>query len=119
MGSTTDPWRTAQARHRYRADERGQVHGTEETPTVAGLEHVSAQPSGRHRRYGSVRGADNLVPASVQSADPAACPTPDSVPTGHHTADRGTDYTAADRRLRMQAGSSRPCPRTRPILSRG
>jgi transposase InsO family protein len=36
MGSTTDPWRTAQARHRYRADERGQVHGTEETPTVAG-----------------------------------------------------------------------------------
>ena len=45
-GAPADSWRTSQARHRYRADERGQVHGTEETPTVAGLEDVSAQPCG-------------------------------------------------------------------------
>src|SRR5262245_56560028 len=37
VGSTTDSWRTAQARHRYRADKRGQIHGPEATPTVAGL----------------------------------------------------------------------------------
>jgi hypothetical protein len=36
MGRTTDPWRTAQARDRYRADERGQVPGTEETPPSQG-----------------------------------------------------------------------------------
>jgi hypothetical protein len=34
--------------------------------------HVSAQPCGRHRRDGPVRGADNLVPTSVRSAHPAA-----------------------------------------------
>src|SRR5438132_6401025 len=108
MGSTTDPWRTAQAGHRYRADERGQVHGTQETPTVAGLEHVFAQPCGRHRRDGPVRGADNLVPASVRSAHPAARPAPDSVARGDNTSDRGMDCPAADRGLRMEAGSSLP-----------
>ena len=30
VGSSTDPWRTAQTRHCYRADERRQIYGAEE-----------------------------------------------------------------------------------------
>ena len=37
MGSPADPWRTAQTRHCYRADECSQVYGAEEGATLAGL----------------------------------------------------------------------------------
>src|SRR5262249_1453843 len=72
VGSTTGSWRTAQTRHRYPANNGGQIHGPEATPTVAGLEDVSAQSRRRHRCDGPVRGADNLVPASVRAAHPTA-----------------------------------------------
>src|SRR5258708_24180569 len=40
MGSAADPRRVAQARHRRRTDERGQVYGQKTWPTVARLEDV-------------------------------------------------------------------------------
>src|SRR6202051_2025657 len=33
VGSAVDPWRTPQDRHRYRTDQRGQVHGQAKRPT--------------------------------------------------------------------------------------
>src|SRR5271166_3292150 len=72
VGSSTDPWRTAQTRHRYRADECGQVYGAEERATVTGLADISTQPCRRYRRHGPVRGADDFFPASLWSSDPAA-----------------------------------------------
>src|SRR5258705_11551297 len=61
VGSATDSWRTAQARHQYRTDERGQVYGQAKTPAVPRLEDLYPRPCRRHRGYGSVCRADNLV----------------------------------------------------------
>src|ERR1700721_2495282 len=36
VGSASDPWRTPQARRRYRTDERGQVHGQATRPAAQG-----------------------------------------------------------------------------------
>jgi hypothetical protein len=47
VGSAADPRRVAQARHRYRPDERGQVYGEETRATVARLEDVSSTISFR------------------------------------------------------------------------
>src|SRR6266702_878431 len=71
MGCTADPRRTAQARHRCRADECSQVHGAAEATALPGLDDFSAQSCRRDRRDGSFRGADDFVPASVWLADPA------------------------------------------------
>jgi len=38
VGSPADPWRTAQARHRYRADHGRKIHGEVEAATIARLE---------------------------------------------------------------------------------
>src|SRR6202021_1389275 len=61
VGSAADPWRTPQARHRYRTDERGQVHGQAKRPAVPRLEDVPPPPCRLHRCDGYVRRADNLV----------------------------------------------------------
>src|SRR6476660_3483710 len=37
VGSAADPWRTPQARHRYRTDQRGQVHGQAKRPAIPRL----------------------------------------------------------------------------------
>src|SRR5882757_10039426 len=50
VGSAADPWRTPQARHRYRTDQRGQVHGQAKRPAIARLEDVPSQSCRRHRR---------------------------------------------------------------------
>jgi hypothetical protein len=71
-GAPRNPWRTAQTRHRYRADECVQIYGAEERATVTGLADLSTQPCRRHRRHGLVRGADDFFPASLWSSDPAA-----------------------------------------------
>src|SRR5262245_47945931 len=44
VGRAADPRRTAQARHRCRADECGQVHGAKEGAAVPGVEDLCAQP---------------------------------------------------------------------------
>jgi hypothetical protein len=41
VGSASDPWRVAQARRRYRTDQRGQVHGQATRAAVPRLEHSS------------------------------------------------------------------------------
>src|ERR1700692_4148505 len=43
VGSASDPWRVAQARHRDRPDQRRQIHGQAETPAVARLENLYPQ----------------------------------------------------------------------------
>src|ERR1700693_1717383 len=60
MGSAADPWRVAQARHRNRADECGQVYGQATRPAVPRMEDIPPQSCRWHRRDGSVRRADNL-----------------------------------------------------------
>src|ERR1700726_3661470 len=74
VGSASDPWRTPQARRRYRPDERGQVHGQATRPAVARLEDVPPQPRRRDRCDGYVRRADNLVSPALWSADHGAGP---------------------------------------------
>src|SRR6267142_5789875 len=68
MGSATDPWRVAQARHRNRADECGQVYGQEARTTVARLEDFPSQSCGWDRCDRSVRRADNLVSFALWTA---------------------------------------------------
>ena len=48
LGSAADPWRTAQAWHRCRADHRGKIPGQEKAAAIAGLEDLSAQSCRRH-----------------------------------------------------------------------
>jgi hypothetical protein len=52
----------SQAWHRDRPDQRRQVYGAEERPSVAGMEDVPSQSCGWHCRNGRLRRADNLVP---------------------------------------------------------
>jgi hypothetical protein len=44
VGSASDPWRTPQARRRYRTDQRGQVHGRATRPAIPRLEDIPPQP---------------------------------------------------------------------------
>src|ERR1700720_3439867 len=66
LGSATDPWRATQARHRDRTDQRGQVHGQAKRPTIPRLEDVPSQSCRRHRRDGSVRRTDDLIPSALR-----------------------------------------------------
>src|ERR1700730_3356755 len=43
VGSAADSWRVAQARRRYRTDQRGQVHGQATRPAVPRLEDIPPQ----------------------------------------------------------------------------
>ena len=40
VGSAADPWGTAQARHRYRTDERGQIYGQAKRLSISRVEDV-------------------------------------------------------------------------------
>jgi hypothetical protein len=40
VGCAADPWRAAQARHRYRTDERGQVYGQAKRAAISRVEDV-------------------------------------------------------------------------------
>src|ERR1700692_2700902 len=44
VGSASDPWRTPQARGRYRTDQRGQVHAQAKRPAVPRPEDIPPQP---------------------------------------------------------------------------
>src|SRR6187455_2142776 len=61
LGSATNSWRAAQARHRNRTDQRGQVYGQAEMSAIPGLEDVPPQSCRRHRGDGSVRRTDDLI----------------------------------------------------------
>src|SRR5580700_9982583 len=53
VGSAADPWRTPQARQRYRTDQRGQVHGQAKRPAIPGLEDVPSQSCRRNGAEGT------------------------------------------------------------------
>src|ERR1700737_4324251 len=69
VGSAETPRRASQARHRDRPDQRRQVYGAEEGPSLAGMGDVPSQPCGWHCRNGPLRRADNLFPAALWFAD--------------------------------------------------
>src|SRR6202043_2783290 len=43
VGTASDPWRVAQARHRDRPDQRRQIHGQAKTPAVPRVENLYPQ----------------------------------------------------------------------------
>src|SRR5277367_3712378 len=69
VGSAADPWRTPQARHRYRTDQRGQVHGQAKRPAIPRLEDVPSQSCRRDRCDGLVRRTDNLISSALRLVD--------------------------------------------------
>src|SRR5260370_38931263 len=69
VGSTEDPWRASEAWHRCRPDQRGQIYGAGEGPSLAGMEDVPSYPCCWDCRDGPVRAADNLVSAALSLAD--------------------------------------------------
>src|SRR5258706_8160003 len=91
MGSAADPWRVAQAWHRNRADECGQVYGQAARPAVPRMEDIPPQSRRRHCRDGSVRRADNLVSSALWTADRGARPTTDRMARRHSASDRRMD----------------------------
>src|SRR5580704_16962100 len=72
VGSASDPWRTPQARRRYRTDQRGQVYGQAKTPAVPRVENLYPQSRSWDRCDGYVRRADNLVSPGLWIADHGA-----------------------------------------------
>src|ERR1700675_4138758 len=105
VGSASDPWRVAQARRRYRTDERGQIHGQAKTPAVPRLENLYPQSCRRHRGYGSVCRADNLVSPALWIADHGARPATYSVVWRHSASNRGMDRKSGHGRMRVGTGS--------------
>ena len=66
LGRAEDPRRAPQARHRHRADERGEVYGAEAATAVSRLEDLPAQSCRRHRRDGSLRGPNRFLSPALR-----------------------------------------------------
>ena len=81
-GAPPHPWRTAQARHRCRPDERCKVYGAGEARALAGLEDLSVQSRRRHRLGGPVRRADSFLSATLRFSGFAAPSTSNHVAGG-------------------------------------
>src|SRR5258706_11230983 len=105
VGSASDPWRTPQARRRYRTDQRGQVHGQATRPAVPRLEDIPPQSRGRGRCDGYVRRTDNLVSPALWIADHGARPATYSVVWAHSASNRRMDPKSGHASIRMGAGS--------------
>src|SRR5713226_8849082 len=105
VGSASDPWRTPQARRRYRTDQRGQVHGQATRPAVPRLEDIPAQSRRRDRCDGYVRRADNLVSPALWIADHGARPATYSVVWRHSASNRRMDRKSGRGSMRVGAGS--------------
>src|SRR5258708_18473606 len=105
VGSASDPWRTPQARRRYRTDQRGQVHGQATRPAIPRLEDVPSQSCRRHCRDGSVRRTDNLVSSSLRLVDCEAWSTADFMVLRHTASDRRLDRKSDPGSLRVGTGS--------------
>src|SRR5580692_8216054 len=106
VGSAADPWRTAQARRRYRTDQRGQVHGQAKTPAVPRLENLYPQSCRRHCGDGSVCRADNLVSPALWIADHGARSATYSVVWGHSASNRRMDRKSGHASMRVGKGSA-------------
>src|SRR5258705_4116837 len=112
VGSASDPWRTPQARHRYRTNQRGQVHGQAKSPAIPRLEDVPSQSCRRHRRDGSVRRTDNLIWSALRLVDCGAWSTADFMVLRHSTSDRRLDRKSDHGSLRL--GTSSPLSHSSP-----
>src|SRR6185503_5277616 len=111
MSSANPLWgapRASQAWHRDRPDQRRQVYGAEEGPSLAGMEDVPSQPCGWHCRNGPLRRADNLVPAALWFADHGPWPAADPVVWGDRAPDGRMDRQSAHRSLQLGAKPSLP-----------
>src|ERR1700726_1615890 len=106
VGSAADPWRTPQDRHRYRADERGQVHGQAKRPAIPRLEDVPSQSCRRHRRDGYVRRTDNLISSALRLVDCGAWSTADFIVWRHSASHPGMGRKSDHGSLRL--GTSSP-----------
>src|SRR3977135_1564938 len=105
VGIAADPWRTPQARRRYRTDQRGQVHGQATRPAVPRLEDIPPQSRGWDRCDGYVRRADNLVSPALWIADHGARPATYSVVWRHSASNRRMDRKSGPASMRLGAGS--------------
>src|SRR3984885_10421853 len=105
VGSAADPWRVAQARRRYRTDQRGQVHGQATRPAVPRLEDIPPQSRGWDRCDRYVRRADNLVSPALWIADHGARPATYSVVWRHSASDRRMDRKSGHGIMRLGTGS--------------
>src|SRR5271168_2159529 len=119
VGSAADPWRTPQARHRYRTDQRGQVHGQAKRPAIPRLEDLYPQSCRRHRGYGSVCRADNLVSFALRFIDHGAWPAADSMVWRHIASNRGMDRKSDHGSMRLGTSSPLSDPRPGSGLWRG
>src|SRR5271155_5914050 len=106
VGSAADPWRTPQARHRYRTDQRGQVHGQAKRSAIPRLEDVPSQSCRWHRRDGSVRRTDNLISSTLRLVDCGAWATADFMVWGPSASDPRLDRKSDHGSLRL--GTSSP-----------
>src|SRR5262249_54537274 len=100
LGSAEDPWRTAQARHRYRTDYGSEIHGEEATSSIPGPEDLSSQPCRCDRIDGSVRGADSfrlLYGLLIFAAFSMEA----SMAGRHYASERPMDRPPGDRSLRL------------------
>src|SRR3982074_1368631 len=105
VGSASDPWRTPQARRRYRTDQRGQVHGQATRAAVPRLEDIPPQSRGWDRCDGYVRRADNLVSPALWIADHGARPATYFVVWRHSASNRRMDRKSGHASMRLGAGS--------------
>src|SRR5229473_1527464 len=119
VGSAADPWRTPQARHRYRTDQRGQVHSQAKRPAIPRLEDFYPQSCRRHRGYGSVCRADNLVSFALRFIDHGAWPAADSMVWRHIASNRGMDRKSDHGSMRLGTSSPLSDPRPGRGLRRG
>ena len=92
-GERQDRWRASQARHR--PDQRRQVHGAEEGPSLAGMEDVPSEPCGWHYRNGPLRRDDDFIPAALWFADHGPWPAADPVVWDHRAHDDRLDCQSA------------------------
>ena len=79
--------------------------------SLAGLEDVSSQSCGRHRRDGPVRCADGVVPAALWAFDREPQPSADRVAWRHGASNGGVAGQPTHTGLRLGPGTVVPDPR--------
>ena len=105
VGSATDSWRTAQAWHRNRTDQRGQVYGQAERPAILGLEDVPPQSCRRHRGDGSVRRTDDLISLALWLVNHGAWSTTGFMVWRYSASDRRMDRKSDHASMRLGTSS--------------
>jgi len=92
VGSAADTWRIADARHRSRRINRGEVYDQEAGTALPGLENFPAQSCRRDRVHRSVRGSRYFLQVALWPGD--SSPRPKA--TGEHRRDGLVDRGSGD-----------------------